>query len=181
MRDLILIFSAFALTWAVALCALDPPSTALKVTSTAFEQGAAIPLKHTCDGQDLSPPLAWAGVPPGAKSLAVVCDDPDAPAGTWDHWVLYNLPADTPGLPEGVAASGTGLPSGTLQGLNGWRTQGYRGPCPPRGGPHRYFFRVYALDTALSLPAGASKEKVQSAMKGHVLAAGELVGRYARR
>ena len=181
MRDVLLLSFTFALSWALALCALDPLPAALKVTSSAFELGAPIPSRHTCDGQDLSPPLAWTGVPPGTRSLALICDDPDAPVGTWDHWVLYNLAPGALGLPEGVTASGTGLPPGTLQGLNGWKTAGYRGPCPPKGKPHRYFFRVYALDGVLGLPAGAPKEKLLEAMKGHVLAQGELMGTYARK
>lgn len=181
MRDQILLMFTFALSWAFALCALNPLPAALKVTSTAFEAGAPIPVRHTCDGQDLSPPLAWTSAPQGTKSFAVICDDPDAPVGTWDHWVLFNLPGGTPGLPEGVAAAGGGLPAGALQGLNGWRTTGYRGPCPPKGKPHRYFFRVYALDIPLSLAGGSSKDKVLEAMKGHVLAKGELMGTYTRK
>ena len=151
---------------------------AIEVTSTAFSEGEMIPARFTCDGQDISPPLAWSGVPDTAQSLALICDDPDAPVGTWDHWVLFNLPADAAGLPEAVPAEPT-LASGAVNGKNSWGRLGYGGPCPP-GGTHRYFFYLYALDTRLSLESGATKAQLRQAMEGHILAEGQLMGRYQR-
>jgi Raf kinase inhibitor-like YbhB/YbcL family protein len=150
----------------------------IKITSTAFAEGQPIPVQHTCDGQT-SPPLAWSDVPSSTTSLALIGDDPDAPAGTWVHWVLYNLPPDTAGLPEGVPKT-ENVAGGAFQGLNDFRRVGYGGPCPPRGKQHRYFFKLYALDTLLSLKAGATKADVVNAMKGHTLAEGQLVGTYQR-
>ena len=153
-----------------------------KLTSSAFPQGGEIPAKYTCEGQDISPPLAWTGAPPDATSLALIVDDPDAPDPaapkmTWVHWVLYNIPPGTGSLPEGAKQ----LPPGTLQGLNDWKSTGYGGPCPPPGhGPHRYFFRLYALDSEVGLPAGASRKELERALEGHVLAVAELVGVYQR-
>ena len=145
---------------------------AFALSSSAFAQGKPIPAKYTCDGPDISPPLAWSDAPRGTQSFALIMDDPDAPAGTWVHWVLFNLPAQTHQLAE-KAAQG-------VQGCNSWGRLGYGGPCPPSG-THRYFFRLYALDTLLQLPAGATKEQVLRAMQGHVLAQAELMGVYARR
>ncbi len=124
-------------------------------------------------------PLRWADPPQGTKTFALICDDPDAPRGTWVHWVLFNLPADRRELPEGVPAQET-LDGGARQGKNDFGNLGYGGPAPPRGKPHRYFFKLYALDTALDLPAGATKDQVVAAMQGHVLAEGQLMGRYGR-
>jgi Raf kinase inhibitor-like YbhB/YbcL family protein len=152
---------------------------AVQLTSTAFAPGQAIPARHTCDGEDLSPPLQWSGIPDRAMSLALICDDPDAPAGTWAHWVLYGLPPATTELAEGVPASDT-LPGGARQGINDFRRAGYGGPCPPRGSPHRYFFRLYALEAPLDLPPRASKQDLLRAMEGHVLGQGELMGTYRR-
>jgi len=148
------------------------------LTSTAFSQGGEIPVKYTCKGEDLSPPLSWSGVPEGAKSLVLICDDPDAPRGTFVHWVVYNIPSSASGLPEGVPAEPS-LEDGTLQGTNHFGKIGYGGPCPPPGPAHRYFFKLYALDTTLELPPGATKEQVLKAMEGHVLAETELVGTFA--
>ncbi len=150
----------------------------LKVTSTAFDSGGTIPKKYTCDGADVSPPLAWQGAPDSTKSFAVICDDPDAPMGTWVHWVLFNLPADTVRLPENIPPDEE-LENGARQGRNDFGRIGYGGPCPPSG-THRYFFKVYALDTKLGLAAGATKADVVKAMAGHILAEGHLVGRYSR-
>ncbi|MER3473797.1 MAG: YbhB/YbcL family Raf kinase inhibitor-like protein [Armatimonadota bacterium] len=150
----------------------------IRLTSTAFTEGGTIPRKYTCDGADVSPPLAWDNVPEGTKSFALICDDPDAPMGTWVHWVLFNLPADTRSLPEAVPPDKE-LPSGARQGTNDFRKIGYGGPCPPRG-THRYYFKLYALDTLLDLPAGSSKAQLLKAMDGHVLAEGQLMGRYGR-
>jgi len=147
----------------------------MQLSSTAFQEGAVIPVVHTGDGQDRSPPLTWSGAPGAAKSFALVCDDPDAPRGTWVHWVLFNLPADQHELPAGGP-----LPPGALQGKNDFGKLGYGGPAPPRGKPHRYYFRVYALDTILSLPEGATKPQLEQAMKGHILATGQLMGKYSR-
>jgi hypothetical protein len=150
----------------------------MKLTSPAFTEGAMIPAKYTCDGQDISPPLAWADVPGGARSLALICDDPDAPVGTWVHWVAFNLPPAGAGLSEAVPAEKT-LQTGGVQGTNSWRRIGYGGPCPP-GGTHRYFFKLYALDTTLSLASSATAKDVQAAMKGHIVVEAQLMGRYKR-
>jgi len=150
----------------------------MTVTSPAFREGEMIPRKHTCDGPDTSPALSWAGVPEGAKSIALICDDPDAPMGTWVHWVAYNIPPQRGGLPEGVRPSET-LEGGGSQGVNDFRKFGYGGPCPP-GGTHRYFFKVYALDAALCLSGRVTKAQLLKAMEGHVLAEGQLMGKYKR-
>jgi len=154
---------------------------AFALASPAFREGAAIPLKHTCDGADVSPPLAWSDAPAKSAAFALIADDPDAPAGTWVHWVLYNLPATARGLPENVPKTDQ-LPSlgGALQGRNDFRRAGYGGPCPPPGPAHRYFFKLYALNEALGLNAGASKADVERAMRGHVLGSAQLMGSYAR-
>ena len=151
---------------------------ALKVMSSAFEEGGMIPRKYACDGADVSPPLSWSGAPAETKSFALVSDDPDAPMGTWVHWVIYNLPANTAELPEAVPAEQE-LRSGARQGRNDFKKIGYGGPCPP-GGTHRYYFKLYALDTVLNLPAGATKAELREALQGHVLAQGQLMGRYKR-
>ena len=151
---------------------------AIELTSTAFSEGEMIPRRHSCDGEDVSPPLAWSGVPDATQSLALICDDPDAPGGTWDHWVLFNIPADTTDLPEAVPADPE-LASGAVNGSNSWGRLGYGGPCPP-GGTHRYFFYLYALDTRLTLQSGATKPQLLQAMEGHILAEGQLMGRYRR-
>lgn len=151
----------------------------LTVTSSAFREGETIPKKFTCDAEDTSPDLMWSGAPSGTKSLALITDDPDAPAGTWVHWVLFNLPADRTGLPVGVAKTSTVSGIG-IQGKNSSGTTGYSGPCPPAGKPHRYFFKVYALDSSLDLKPGVNKAEVEKAMKGHILAQGQLIGKYGR-
>ncbi|MBI5875750.1 MAG: YbhB/YbcL family Raf kinase inhibitor-like protein [Deltaproteobacteria bacterium] len=153
--------------------------TAMQIKSPAFEDNGMIPKKYTCDGVDVSPPLSWSKPPAGAKSIAVICDDPDAPMGTWVHWVLYGLSPETTSLSEGVPPEKEAL-SGARQGINDFRKIGYGGPCPPRGPAHRYFFKIYALDIELTLASGATKKDVEKAMKGHILAQGELVGRYGR-
>jgi Raf kinase inhibitor-like YbhB/YbcL family protein len=150
----------------------------LKVTSTAFDEGGVIPAKYTCDGENVSPPLAWSGVPDGAKSLALVADDPDAPGGTWTHWVIYQIPATEKGLPENVPTRDT-LDGGARQGVNDFKKTGYGGPCPPSG-THHYFFKLYALDAEPNLPPGVSKEQLLKAIDGHVVAEGQLMGRYQR-
>ena len=150
---------------------------AFRLTTTAFQNGGLIPKKFTCDGPDISLALAWTEPPAGTKSLAVIVDDPDAPAGTWVHWVLYDLPGDARELGEGVAKDRQ-LPDGTRQGRNDFGKIGYNGPCPPKGGPHRYFFKLYALDRKTNLKAEASKGELERAMKGHILAEAEVVGRF---
>ena len=151
----------------------------LKVESTAFKQGQAMPARYTSDGSNVSPPLAWSGVPAQARSIALICDDPDAPRGTWVHWVLFNLPANVTELSENIPAQET-LSNGARHGRNDFGKFGYGGPAPPSG-THRYFFRVYALDTQLDLPAGAQRAELLAAMKGHIVAEGELMGTYSRR
>ncbi len=152
----------------------------LKIESKGFSAGGDIPARFTCDGENLSPALSWSAPPKATQSLALVADDPDAPVGTFVHWVLYDLPATTRELPEGVPASAD-LAGGGRQGSNDFRRVGYGGPCPPPGKPHRYFFRLYALDRKLGLPAGARRQEVDQAMKGHILEQGEVMGRYQRR
>ena len=160
-----------------------PGSTAMAMTLTspAFEQNGQIPSKYTCEGDDISPPLAWDVVPEGTKSLVLIINDPDAPdpkapQRVWVHWVVYNIPADVKGLPEN--ASKAGLPQGTVVGLNDFKTTGYGGPCPPIG-RHRYFHKLYALDIALGLKGG-TQSQIEQAMKGHVLANAELIGTYQK-
>jgi hypothetical protein len=150
-----------------------------QISTTAFSEGGTIPRKHTCDGPDLSPPLSWTGAPAAAKSFALIADDPDAPVGTWVHWVAFNVPAASRQLPEGVKKEDQ-LADGTLQGRNDFRKIGYGGPCPPPGSPHRYFFKLYALDTMLNLKAGATKQDVERAMPGHIVGETQLMGRYGR-
>ena len=155
----------------------------LKLSSSAFSTGGNIPVEHTCEGADLSPPLSWSGIPAGTKSLALIVDDPDAPDPaaprmTWVHWLLYNLPPAAAGLPEGVAPAA--LPAGTREGLNDWKRTGYGGPCPPIG-RHRYFHKLYALDTLLPDLERPSKVRLEKAMQGHVLAQAELIGFYQKK
>jgi len=150
----------------------------IKITSKAFAEAGMIPRKHTCDGEDVSPPLAWTGVPHGANSMALINDDPDAPMGTWVHWVLYDLPPSVGGLGEAVPPDKE-LRNGAKQGRNDFRKIGYGGPCPPSG-THRYYFKIYALDVMLGLPAGATKADLLKAMQGHILAEGQLMGKYKR-
>jgi Raf kinase inhibitor-like YbhB/YbcL family protein len=146
--------------------------------SNVFSEGGMIPARYTCDGEDVSPHLTWSGVPEGTRSFAVICDDPDAPAGTWVHWVLYDLPPAVTELPDQVAPVRS-PPVGGSQGTNDFKRIGYGGPCPP-GGTHRYFFRLYALDRMTGLPPGATRKQAVQAMEGHVLAEAQLTGRYRR-
>lgn len=155
--------------------------TALTITSPAFEPGAAIPSKYTCHGVDTSPALEWSAPPQGTQSLALILDDPDAPMGTWVHWVVYNLPPDAGGLPEGASqakASAFDLPAGAIQGKTSFGRRDYGGPCPPSG-THRYFFKLYALDVGIASP-GLDKSSLLEAMQGHVLGTGELIGTYTK-
>lgn len=150
----------------------------MELTSSAFSEGAMIPDRYTCDGADVSPPLKWGAFPADTKSLALICDDPDAPVGTWVHWVYYDIPADTRGLPENVAPHERPAEGGT-QGKNDFRKTGYGGPCPP-GGTHRYYFKLYALDITLNLSPGATKKQVLKAMENHIIGQAQLMGKYRR-
>lgn len=150
----------------------------IKVTSAVFKEGQPIPRQYTCDGVNVSPPLEWTGVPKTAKTIAIIADDPDAPSGTWVHWVVYDLPAQNIGLVENLPPDEQ-LKAGGFQGTNDFRKIGYGGPCPPTG-THRYFFKVYALDNFLSLKVAATKTLVEKAMEGHIVAQGQLMGTYSR-
>lgn len=157
--------------------ALAGEPMALDVTSTAFTAGSTIPTAYTCSGQNTSPALTWSAGPSGTVGYALVVDDPDAPVGTWVHWTVWNIPASTTSLPGGVTASSSAF----VQGVTDFGTSGYGGPCPPKGnGAHRYFFRVYALDRQLSLTSTATRKELDNAMAGHVLAQGELMGKFWR-
>jgi len=151
---------------------------AMTVTSTAFEEGGMIPRQYSCDGADISLPLSWSGVPEGTKSLALISDDPDAPMGTWVHWVLFNIPPDTRELPENVPPD-EALADGSHHGVTDFGRFGYGGPCPPSG-THRYFFKLYALDNMLDLSGRVTKQDLLSAMEGHILTEGQLMGKYRR-
>ena len=154
----------------------------LTLISSAFRHNGDIPVRYTCDGDDVSPPLSWSGVPAGTRSLALILDDPDAPDPkaprmTWVHWVLYNIPLTATGLPEAVEAKN--LPKGTLEGINDWKRAGYGGPCPPVG-RHRYFHKLYALDTILPDLNRPTKARLEAAMRGHIVSQAEIVGTYQR-
>jgi Raf kinase inhibitor-like YbhB/YbcL family protein len=151
---------------------------ALEFSSPAFESGQPIPIPYTCDGEDVSPPLSWDDSPAATQSFALIFDDPDAPGGTWVLWVLYDIPGGNQGLPEAVPAQAE-LSDGSRHGQNSWDRLDYGGPCPPSG-THRYFFKLYALDTALGLEPGADKARLQQAMEGHIIAGAELMGTYSR-
>jgi len=151
----------------------------LTLTSTAFADGDPIPQRHTCDGADVSPPLSWSGAPADTESFVLIVDDPDAPVGTWVHWVLFTIPANQRGLGEDLPAAER-LEDGSIHGTNGWGNLGYGGPCPPPGSTHEYAFKLYALETTLDLEPGAKKRAVTSAMDGHVLGRAELNGTYSR-
>ena len=158
---------------------LEDVPMSLQLSSPAFPHGEAIPAKYTADGADVSPPLQWSDPPAETRSFVLICDDPDAPRGTWVHWLIWNIPADARRLPEGIPTKRE-LPDGARQGTNDFGRIGYGGPAPPPGKPHRYFFRLYALDTVLDVPAGARRPELEQAMQGHVLARGELMGTYGR-
>lgn len=147
----------------------------MNITSRVFENGKTIPSKYTCDGPDISPSLSWNDIPNNTKSFVLIVDDPDAPHGTWDHWILFNIPSDVRALSENISV----LPESTRQGKNSWGKTGYGGPCPPFG-VHRYFFKLYALDDVLTLDDGSTKTEIMSAMKNHVIAEASLLGKYER-
>ncbi|HET7841183.1 MAG TPA: YbhB/YbcL family Raf kinase inhibitor-like protein [Terriglobia bacterium] len=177
-----LIFAAGLLGLAVPGSGAAGPreqSATLTVSSPSFAPGSAIPREFTCEGSDSSPALHWTNPPSGTKSLALIMDDPDAPAGTWVHWVVFNIPAEARELPADTAKDGE-LPNGARQGQNSFERLGYGGPCPPPGSAHRYLFKVYALDSKLDLRSGSSKAELENAMKDHTLARGDLMGRYKR-
>ena len=163
----------------IGAAASAQPANSMQITTTAFKDHEAIHAQYTCQGENISPALSWSGVPATAKSLALICDDPDAPMGTWTHWVVYDLPPSTAGLPEGVSKSPT-ISGGGKQGMNDFREIGYRGPCPPPGKLHHYSFRLYALDSMLELKPGAKKSEMEAAMSKHILASAELIGTYQR-
>lgn len=185
MRHLFALLCLLGLIWIVCGCRQETPSASppaetarFELASLAFAHEQPIPRQHTCDGDDISPPLRWGDPPAGTKSFALIADDPDAPVGTWVHWVLYDLPAEIRQLPEAIPAVAEPEVGGR-HGNNSWRRLGYGGPCPPSG-THRYFFKLYALDTVLGLKAGADKQRLLQAMEGHILAQAELMGTYKR-
>ncbi|HWF43135.1 MAG TPA: YbhB/YbcL family Raf kinase inhibitor-like protein [Candidatus Kapabacteria bacterium] len=154
-------------------------SQTISVTSTAFQNESNIPRRFSCQGDNISPAISWSDVPNGTKSFALVLEDPDAPSGTFIHWVIWNIPASEKGLAENIPQQDS-LPNGARQGTNGGNKIGYSGPCPPAGNAHRYYFRLYALDTNLDLPGNTTRDKLMSAIEGHILGEGELMGRYQR-
>ena len=164
---------------AVAALLIGAGGASMELKSSAFQPGAMIPAKYTCDGEDISPPLNWSDPPAGTKSVALISDDPDAPVGTWVHWVMWNIPASTRALEENLPKKAS-LPNEARQGTTDFRRIGYGGPCPPSG-THRYFFKLYALDATLNLPASTTKKDLENAMQGHILAQAELIGKYHRR
>jgi Raf kinase inhibitor-like YbhB/YbcL family protein len=175
---------AAALPWTTALMLSSPVNgvaqeSKLALTTSAFEPGGMIPKQFTCSGADNSPALSWNDPPPSTQSFALILDDPDAPMGTFVHWVVYNVPASVRQLPQGVKKGET-LAGGGKQGQNDFPKTGYGGPCPPPGTPHRYFFRLYALDTILNLKPPVHRDDVDQAMRGHVLAKAELMGKFGR-
>lgn len=175
------VVALFVIGASIAVAEENPMS--LTITSTAFAPNAAIPSLYTCEGKDMSPPLAWSGAPASTKGLALIVDDPDAPDPaapkmTWVHWVLYNIPAAANGLPEAIKS--TALPAGTREGINDWGRTGYGGPCPPIG-RHRYYHKLYALDTVLPELKRADKAALEKAMQGHILAQAVLIGTYQKR
>lgn len=171
---------ALAIVAVLCVSAVGVPATALDLRSPAFPGGGDVPVPYTCDGKDVSPPLRWSDPPAGTKAFALIVDDPDAPAGTWVHWVLYAIPAPARALPEGVPREET-VPGVGAQGVNDFRKVGYGGPCPPPGPAHRYVFRLYALDTALAPAPRMTKADLLKTIEGHVLGHADVMGRYTRR
>jgi Raf kinase inhibitor-like YbhB/YbcL family protein len=163
----------------LTLLLVSAGGVSVELKSAAFQAGDLIPAKYTCDGEDMSPPLNWSDPPAGTQSFALISDDPDAPVGTWVHWVIWNIPASARALDENLPKTAS-LPNGVRQGTTDFRRVGYGGPCPPSG-THRYFFKLYALDTTLTLPASTTKKDLEKAMHGHILGQPELMGKYRRR
>lgn len=188
---LMICLSAVAIILCMQVAAIEPVGAksaatetganpmAFSISSSSFSSGGDIPKKFTCDDADVSPELSWTEAPAAVRSFALIADDPDAPAGTWTHWVLYDLPPQTTELPEGLAKVDE-LPNGGRQGRNDFHKIGYGGPCPPPGKPHRYFFKLYGLDQMLNLKPGAGKQEVEQAMQGHIVGETELIGKYRR-
>ena len=172
--------SSVVQTTAQELPKTPAPRQSIRFGSPAFARGKPIPADFTCDGKNISPLLRWSNAPTGTKSFALICDDPDAPRGDWVHWVVYGIPANALELPENVPANETS-PDGSKQGMNSFNKVGFGGPCPPSGRAHRYFFRLFALDTDLDLKPKATKAELETAMKGHVLGMGETMGTYQRK
>jgi Raf kinase inhibitor-like YbhB/YbcL family protein len=179
------LFACFAVATCLAgalSCSTHPQQTAslsLQLTSTDFSSGGDIPKQFTCEGKDFSPALQWKEPPAGTQSFALIADDPDAPVGTWVHWVIYDLPPTQRSLAQDFPTSEQSA-DGSRQGTNDFKKIGYGGPCPPPGTPHRYFFKLYALNIKLNLKSGATKTDLERAMQGHILARGEYIGRYSR-
>lgn len=171
--------TAFSIATASDLVGQRNSSMAFTISSPSFSNGGNIDKKFTCDADDVSPQLAWKQAPTGTKSFALLADDPDAPVGNWNHWAMWNIPASLTSLPEGIPKMGR-LKDGSEQGTNDFHKSGYNGPCPPPGKPHRYYFKLYALDTLLTIKAGATKKDLEAAMKGHILGQTEWMGRYGR-
>ncbi|HYX28011.1 MAG TPA: YbhB/YbcL family Raf kinase inhibitor-like protein [Pyrinomonadaceae bacterium] len=163
---------------AVSQTPAQAAAASIKLSSSAFKDSGPIPKQYTCDGVNISPPLEWTGIPKTGKTIAIIADDPDAPAGTWVHWIVYNLPAESIGLIENTPATDE-IKGGGFQGRNDFKDIGYGGPCPPSG-THRYFFKIYALDSELPLKAGATKAEVENAMAGHIVGQGQLIGTYRK-
>ena len=168
----VLLFLVFLTSCTQSAIVQNQEGDTMKIISPAFKEAGMIPAEYTCTGDDISPELNIEGVPANAKSLALICDDPDAPMGTWDHWVVFNIPASATKIAKATEPQGTA-------GKNSWGKTGYGGPCPPSG-VHRYFFKAYALDIMLDLPSGSNKKAVESAMKGHVVAQTQLMGKYQK-
>lgn len=177
-RPVLLLLTLMLLAFTSTNLLAQRAGTMFSAKTSAFTEGATVPKKYTCDGADVSPALDWSSAPAGTKALALIADDPDAPVGTWIHWIAWNIPPDH-SLPENVQKTET-LPDGTRQGKNDFRRIGYGGPCPPPGKPHRYFFKLYALDATLKVQPGSSRGELETAMKGHVLGHAEVMGKYGR-
>ena len=171
--------TVFAVLFMSTFCCGKGGNMAITVESSAFASLQSIPAQYTCNGQDISPPLMWKNIPENTKSFAIICDDPDAPGGMWVHWVCYDIPRSVDSIEENIPKTDS-LPVGGKQGTTDFGRIGYGGPCPPSG-VHRYFFKVYALDVMLGLPSGKTKKEIERAMKGHIVAQGELVGKYSRK
>ncbi len=185
MRKILLVFISVVTACSLSERAVQEPTKTnqqaakIELSSAAFANGQSIPKKYTCDGEDVSPPLKWTNAPKETKSFALISDDPDAPAGTWVHWVIFNIPADVSELKENLPKTESVLGK-AKQGINDFEKIGYGGPCPPSGSPHRYFFKLYALDTELNLSGNVKKEDLVKAMQGHILAEGQIIGTYQR-
>ena len=174
--------AALASVLAASAVIMQPPPSAkqMQLTSAAFRNNESIPEQYTCEGKNISPPLAWTGAPPGTRSFVLIVDDPDAPHGVWTHWVVFDLPADTTSLTEDTPKSQS-ITGNAKQGTNDFKQVGYGGPCPPPGKSHRYFFKLYALDTMLDLEPGSSKKQIEAALANHILAQGQLIGTCQRK